>query len=127
MGAKPRHRARNQDLHRDGQAGVLHGAGEIARVRAADILRQASQLVAVERERQHGPKFENHQNIAWLWNAFLAIRKEPGAPLSAADVALMMVLLKVARTQLGDHNADDFLDMAGYAGIAGEIAARGDE
>lgn len=35
----------------------------------------------------------------------------------------MMVLLKAARTRTGTFNLDDFVDMAGYAGCAGEIAA----
>ena len=38
------------------------------------------------------------------------------------DVATMMVLLKIARTQAGSHNVDDYVDACGYAAIAGEIA-----
>ena len=33
-----------------------------------------------------------------------------------------MVLLKIARTQAGSHNIDDYVDACGYAAIAGEIA-----
>ena len=35
-----------------------------------------------------------------------------------------MVLLKVARTKTGSLNRDDFVDMVGYAGLAGEIAGK---
>jgi len=35
----------------------------------------------------------------------------------------MMILLKMARQMTGEYNPDDFVDMAGYAGCAGEIAA----
>ena len=35
-----------------------------------------------------------------------------------------MVLLKVARTQEGQHNIDDYVDACGYSAIAGEIAEK---
>lgn len=91
-------------------------------MKASEILSDVAALVAGDREASHGDKRQNHRNIAALWNAFLAIRRESSAPLSEADVAEMMVLLKVARTQLGNHNIDDYRDMAGYAAIAGELA-----
>ena len=39
----------------------------------------------------------------------------------------MMVELKIARTKTGATNADDYIDAAGYIGIAGEIALNGKE
>lgn len=92
-------------------------------MRASHLLTEAARLVSEDREAQHGPKLRNHQNIAELWNAYLRIRRDPAAPLSAVDVAHMMVALKLARTQLGGMNIDDYRDMAGYAGCAGEMAA----
>ena len=93
---------------------------------AVELLTEAAELVGGDREASHGDKLENHAKIARLWNAYLAIRPaRPKDPLSALDVAHMMVLLKVARTQLGGFNEDDWRDMAGYAGVAAEIAARG--
>lgn len=89
-------------------------------MKADEILRQAAGLVAGDRDRQHGSKVANHSNIATLWTAYLGNRL--ATPLEARDVALLMVLLKVARTKTGRHNPDDYLDMAGYAGCAGEIA-----
>ena len=44
-----------------------------------------------------------------------------GTPITARDVARMMVLLKVARTKTGAFNLDDYVDAAGYAGIAVEV------
>jgi hypothetical protein len=34
-----------------------------------------------------------------------------------------MELFKIARRHSGSYNADDYVDAAGYAGCAGEIAA----
>lgn len=92
-------------------------------MRAADLLAQASQLVSETRAAAHGDAHRNHWNIARLWNAFLSIRPEPADPLSPRDVALMMALLKIARTQLGAHNVDDYVDAAGYIAIAQDVGA----
>lgn len=89
--------------------------------KAAEFLQHAASLVGADRETSHGPKKRNHDNIAALWQAYLDIRFDRDAPLSAVDVAHMMALLKVARTQLGNFNPDDYVDMAGYAGVAAEI------
>lgn len=88
-----------------------------------EILELATKLVGGERQRTHGDKHQNHWNIAQLWNAYLSIRiRSQGQQLCPRDIAILMVLLKVSRTVLGDHNPDNYVDMAGYAGIAGEIA-----
>ena len=79
---------------------------------------RAAELVGGERDRQHGAMLENHENIARLWSAYLEVE------ITAVQAALMLNLLKVARTKTGDFNLDDYLDMAGYSGCAGEIASR---
>ena len=86
---------------------------------AAGILNHAAQIVSGDRAAQHGPKERNHQNIADHWNAYLGARLD--RPLTALDVALMMVELKIARTKAGAGiaNRDNYVDMAGYAGCAG--------
>lgn len=90
---------------------------------AKDIAIAAGSLVGGERARQHGDKRQNHQNIAALWNAYLGGRfLAPSTALTARDAALMMALLKIARTKAGAHNLDDYVDLAGYAAVAGEIA-----
>ena len=56
-----------------------------------------------------------HSNIARLWSAYLDVKIE------AHDVALMMALLKMARTKLGAVSKDTYIDMSAYSAIAGEI------
>ena len=41
--------------------------------------------------------------------------------MEAHDVALMMALLKMARTKLGAVSKDTYIDMSAYSAIAGEI------
>ena len=90
----------------------------------AKTLTTALELTGGDRAKTHGDKRQNHQNIADLWNAYFADKliKSPSEPFQAVDVALMMLLVKVARTKSGTHNPDNFVDMAGYAGVAAECA-----
>lgn len=97
---------------------------------AVEILNTAANLVGGDRAKTHGDKVGNHTKIARLWNAYIENKlgdKEDtpmfGADLDATDVAQMMILLKIARTQSGGtHNPDNYVDAAGYAGVAGECA-----
>jgi hypothetical protein len=94
-------------------------------VKAAELLLQAHDLVANDRAATHGDKLTNHLALAAIWNGYLLARTVSGRPdqLSAEDVANMMELLKIGRRLNGDFNPDDYIDGAGYAGVAGEIAA----
>lgn len=89
---------------------------------AGRICEAAASLVAGDRNMSHGNTLESHANIAALWNAYLGERLGVGRKITAKDAALMMALLKIARTKTGAHNLDDYTDLAGYAGCAGEIA-----
>ena len=90
---------------------------------AQEIATKAAELVSGDREKQHGVKAKNFANIARLWNAWLDIRAGISNQLTATDVAKMMALLKIARMESGEYNADDAIDGAGYIAIAGELAA----
>lgn len=93
---------------------------------AADILIKAHWLVGGDRASTHGDKVTNHLAIAAMWNGYLLARRHSGKllALDALDAANMMEVLKIARRLNGAHNLDDYIDGAGYAGVAGEIAER---
>ena len=91
-------------------------------MKPADFLRQGIELVEGDRAATHGDLFRNHQNIATMWNAYLSIRRDPAAPLGPDDVAIMDALKKVARTQLGEWNKDDYVDGGAYMAIAGKLS-----
>jgi hypothetical protein len=87
-----------------------------------EILKKAKDLISGDRNDTHGDAFQNHAEIAEFWNIFLDKKLQPMASISAEDVALMMVLLKISRNNQGKkNNLDNFVDMCGYAAIAGEI------
>ena len=81
----------------------------------ARILREAEKNVCGQREQDYGSPESNFQLIADLWADYL------GTSVSAKDVAMMMVLLKVARIKNGGGSGDSFVDIAGYAACGGEI------
>ena len=79
------------------------------------LLMAAHTLVGKDREKDYGDKVKNHENIAKLWSAY------KDTEITAHDVAIMMTLLKVARTKLGAVSEDTYIDMSAYGAIAGEI------
>jgi Domain of unknown function (DUF6378) len=87
-------------------------------VHAKDVCHRVGNLIGNQRARQHGDALAARANAAALWSAGL------GVPNTTRDAALMMVLLKVARTKTGVFNLDDYVDAAGYAAIAAEVAGR---
>jgi hypothetical protein len=87
-------------------------------MKAKETLEIAAKLVSGDRAKKHGDMFHSHDRIAKFWSAYLEKN------IDAHDVACLMALLKIARTQCGETNSDDYIDMAGYAAIAGELVER---
>jgi hypothetical protein len=69
--------------------------------------------IITERAADYGDPRPNHERIAHLWNAYL----EPATPITAHDVAMCMILVKISRAKAGSRS-DNYTDMAGYAEIA---------
>jgi len=91
-----------------------------------EILMKAQEIVSNDRNISHGDAYKNHAEIAEYWNTFLDNKLKPMANITAEDVALMMILLKISRNNQGKKfNIDNFVDIAGYAAIAGEIGDSG--
>lgn len=88
----------------------------------SQILREAERIIYGDREDEYGSPAVNLQATADLWSAYL--ERQLNAPIKPYDVALMMVLLKVSRAKNGGQTSiDHFVDIAGYAAIAGELLA----
>ena len=92
-----------------------------------EILDAARACVCGAREQDYGTPEENFTTIGMFWYTYLlAAHPDLGIMLTpdhitAKDVAIMMALLKVARIATGS-SPDSFVDLAGYAACAGEIA-----
>jgi len=86
----------------------------------ADILTDAITKITGSRQEEYGDPHVSHELIAALWTNYLSVH--PQGPLMPHDVAVMCVLQKVARIALNPTHADNYVDIGGYAGIAGELA-----
>lgn len=82
-----------------------------------EILDTAIKTVCEERQDSYGKPENNFAIIADLWSGYLG-----GVVLKAEDVAIMMILLKIARIRTGRFKPDNYIDIAGYAACAAEVA-----
>ena len=82
----------------------------------SEILFTAEAIVSVDRAATHGDAERNFGTIAAYWSAHL------DHPITAADVAVMMTLLKCARIKANPAHLDSWIDGAGYLACGGEIA-----
>jgi len=76
-----------------------------------EILTEAASLISGQRAQQHGDYVKQHKRVADLWSTYL------GTTVYASDVAFCMVLLKVARNEIGDPNPDDGIDASAYTAL----------
>lgn len=88
----------------------------------ADILDAARAAVTVDRAAVHGSAERSFGAIAAHWSAHLAAAHGCHVQLTGADVALMMILMKVVRAGGNPSHGDSWVDIAGYAACGGEIA-----
>lgn len=86
----------------------------------ADLLNKAIHIVDGERRERYGEPENVFSTIAIMWSDYC------NQEITALDVANMMMLLKIARSKGNPEYQDNYIDIAGYAACAGEIAA-GDE
>lgn len=85
----------------------------------SETLDRAKQCVCEDRASTYGPPEDNFARIAAL--ASVAI----GVPLTATDVAVFLVCVKLARLRTSPAHGDNWIDLAGYAACGAEIATSG--
>lgn len=85
------------------------------------ILTEASGLITGQRQEDYGTPEENFQRMADYANIHFKKNLENNIPISPRQTAEYMILLKMART-INSPTRDSYVDIAGYAGIAGELA-----
>lgn len=75
------------------------------------ILLEASQIINGVREGQYGKAENSFAIIAEFWSTYLDYT------ITSVQVAMMMSLLKIARTKNMPTHKDSFVDLAGYAAL----------
>lgn len=81
-----------------------------------ETLETALKYVTADRQAEHGSPEHTFALIATLWSAYL------DEEVSPHQVAMMMALLKIARQRMNPHHTDNYIDLAGYAACAAELA-----
>lgn len=93
-----------------------------------EILREAIRTVCEDRNTQYGEPEDSFHVIAEFWTTYIrekcVSQDAIDVCISEEDVGMLMVLFKVARAICGTK-ADTYIDIAGYAACAGEIALEG--
>jgi len=87
----------------------------------SECLDKAKEIVNGARQENYGKPERNFNQIACYWSLYL------DHDVSATDVALMMVLMKLARLQNKPDHDDSWIDIAGYAANGAEIATHVDQ
>lgn len=87
---------------------------------AESILDEAKRLTATERHGDYGHPADDFARTAAMWSGILAAKLRPDAQISASDVPLCMIAVKLAR-QSHRHKRDNLVDIAGYARTAAMV------
>ncbi len=88
------------------------------------VLKEALNCVNGEREKQYGNPEDNFKRIADLWSVYLTSLFEDEkvvVDIDPIDVAKMMILFKIARSNGDKDKMDNYVDTIGYAACAAEI------
>lgn len=89
-----------------------------------ELLSKAIEVTEGARQQHYGSPEDNFKNIADLWQLYLSQRFENAdePEIKTTDVAIMMLLMKVARLVNDPHHDDSWLDIAGYAACGSQCA-----
>jgi hypothetical protein len=85
------------------------------------VLDLAATAVLSDRNNTYGEPEDNFARIANLWASYY------GMPFTCENVAIMQLLVKVARLARTPAHLDSWVDIAGYAACGGEVAGNGNE
>jgi len=85
------------------------------------ILGEAKRLTSGSRQTDYGHPRDDFARTAAMWNGILAANLRDGATITAMDVPLCLVAVKLAR-QAHRHKRDNLVDIAGYARTAAMVA-----
>lgn len=91
-----------------------------------ELLDKAIEIIEGARQEHYGSPEDNFARIAEYWQTYLRqTQLNPGGIyIGAHDVAIMMVLMKVARLAADYLHDDSWLDIAGYAACGSECAEK---
>ena len=90
-----------------------------------EILTEATRLTTGDRQAEYGEPWRVYGVVAQMMQAYLNGRRRAGdaeITITAEDVLNIMALVKIGRIATGKVKADSYIDLAGYAALAWEVA-----
>jgi hypothetical protein len=84
-------------------------------MKASEILQTSTDTIA-DRGLSYGHPADNLQHTAMLLSAYLQM------PIHDYQVAGIMVLVKLARTQQSAQHLDNWIDLCSYGALGGQLA-----
>lgn len=85
-----------------------------------ECLEEAKRIINGARQENYGNPESNFKEIALLWSEYL------DTGIESEDVAIMMILMKIARLKNKKDHVDSWVDICGYAANGCEITTNGD-
>ena len=80
------------------------------------LLDFTSGLISGARQVDYGSPSEHFAAVAAVWSVLL------GHPVTPVQVPLLMAALKLVRASHNHTHLDNWIDLAGYAALAGELS-----
>ena len=99
----------------------LHWLRVVQEAPYESVLDEAKRITGGVRHDDYGHPRDDFDRTARMWTGILADRLRDGAEVTAMDVPLCMIALKLAR-QVHRHKRDNLVDIAGYARTASMVA-----
>lgn len=85
-----------------------------------EMIQKAIEIVTTgERNLSYGKPENNFQRIANLWNGYFSSRKE--GEIQPHEVALLMILMKIARLINSPTHEDSIVDIVGYTACYADL------
>jgi hypothetical protein len=88
-------------------------------MKALDVLERAISLIHGQRAKDYGDAQAIFQRMADLVNPII---KKADGELTASDMAIVMIQVKIARLQESPDHVDSWTDIAGYAALGAQLA-----
>jgi hypothetical protein len=85
------------------------------------IADEAKRIVSGARRSAYGKPEDNFERIARLWQAHFANTGRAEAAVTAGDISVLMVLMKIGRIAESPAHYDSWVDVVGYALTGAEV------
>lgn len=99
----------------------LHQLRVVEEVPNETVLAEAIRITDGARQSDYGHPRDDFSRTALMWTGILGGRLRDGAEVTAGDVPLCMIAVKLAR-QSHRHKRDNLVDIAGYSRTAAMVA-----